>query len=490
MKAYPVLEMPSQRIIAVGLVAVLLLAFVAVPAAFAETSGSGAYKDITVDEAYKMMKAHKDLVVLDVRNQSEYKLGHLYDAVLIPVYELEDRISELQEHINDPIIVYCKAGSRSQIACEILVSHGFTKVYNMFGGITAWIEAGYPIYTTYHYVTLDVAGKHAITQIEPLLLYQTGCTSCGCQSCIQNQTCPNANVPSNITVTTIEQNENTTITLIIYEVDGATYEVTVTQTLLWSYNELTDEINRTASFVSTEITAEGTFMEFYSLSYMVQHEEYNLTLYTTLTPLNSEIYNSSFTVMNYAPVGKSELVSLEFVDFNYSVTLSQQYAVLGKVAKEVGKVYEKSGDETLAQLAQGYYTMQGEAKHLAKLVEKQLPEYDREILSARALISDDRVAVCSFSQIGFSIVFYCLNPLQPLWVIVGACCAALYGVVLGAAAGCVATAGIACLLAILAAIAIAWASLAGCYTTCPSMQACIVVCFLWWCWDLVCMQMW
>ena len=122
--------------IAAGLVAVLLLAFVTVPAVFAETSG--AYENISVDEAYEMIKkAHKNLVILDVRNQSEYNLGHLYDAVLIPVYELEERISELQEHVNDPIIVYCKAGLRSQIACEILANKGFTNVYNLLGGITA-----------------------------------------------------------------------------------------------------------------------------------------------------------------------------------------------------------------------------------------------------------------------------------------------------------------------------------------------------------------
>ncbi len=150
MKAYSVLEMRNQRLIAVGLAAALLLAFVAVPVAFAEAPGAGAYEDISVDAAYKMIKkARRNLVILDVRNQSEYNLGHLYSAVLIPVYELEDRIGELQEHMNDPIIVYCKAGSRSQIACQILASNGFTKVYNMLGGITAWIEAGYPIYTTY-----------------------------------------------------------------------------------------------------------------------------------------------------------------------------------------------------------------------------------------------------------------------------------------------------------------------------------------------------
>ncbi|MEM3832830.1 MAG: rhodanese-like domain-containing protein [Thermoprotei archaeon] len=389
MKAYSVLEMRSQRLIAVGLVTVLLIAFVAVPAAFTETSGAGAYENISVDTAYNMIKKKQVSLVLDVRNQSEYNLGHLYGAVLIPVYELEDRISEIQKHMNDPIIVYSKSGYRSQTACEILVNHGFTKVYNMLGGITAWMEAGYPIYTTYHYITVGIVNKEILLQIDPLLLHQTVCTSCGCQSCPKNQTCQSTNAPSNITVTTIEQNESVTIKLITFKVNGTTYEVTVTQTLLWSYNELTDKINRTARFVSTEIAAQNMSMQFYSLSYIVRHKEYNLTVLTTLTPRDSETYNSSFTVINYAPAGKSEIVSLEFVKFNSSVTLSQQYAILGKVAKEIGKIYEKSGDENLAQLAQSYYTMEKEAKYLSRLVGKQLQEYDREILKSSAVLMDD-----------------------------------------------------------------------------------------------------
>jgi len=54
------------------------------------------------------------------------------------------------------------------------------------------------------------------------------------------------------------------------------------------------------------------------------------------------------------PSWKIWLTPLEFVEFNSSVTLFQQYTILGKAAKEVGKVYEKSGDGTLKQLAQGY----------------------------------------------------------------------------------------------------------------------------------------
>lgn len=369
--------MPKHKVVAGAfLVALLLLVVVLTPTAFAESTETAVH-NITVDTAHDMITdgSFPDLVILDVRNQSEYDLGHLYDAILVPYYELETRIGEFEEHMNHEIVVYCGLGGRSQVASEILTDHGFTKVYNMLGGITAWMEAGYPIYTTFHHVTVNTFDEQVYLEIEPLLL-QMGCTSCG-----GNQGCPSEDDSeiTNFQTTVLEEEEGYTVTLVTYEVGGTTVEVTVTRSLLWSYNDIIDEINRTARFVAIEITTEDTSTQFYSLSYLVQHTEYNLTLYTSLTPLNSETYNNSFTIMDYAPAEKSEVTSLEAVEFNSSVTLSQQYAILGKVAKEMGKVYEKSGDETLAQLAGGYYTMEEEAKYLSKLVEKQLTEYNRVV---------------------------------------------------------------------------------------------------------------
>jgi rhodanese-related sulfurtransferase len=490
-KAYTVLGLYGQKMIVVGLVAVLLLAFVAVPQAFAQTSESGTYENISVEKACKMMKkAHKNLVILDVRNQSEYDLGHLYDAVLIPVYELENRINELQEHTNDPIIVYCKAGSRSQIACEILASHGFTKVYNMVGGITAWIEAGYPICTTYHYVTADVVGRHVLTHIEPILLHQTNCTSCGCKSCAQ--TCPETSTPSNIEVTRLEQDENHTTTIITYEVNGTTYRSTITETLLWNYIEVSKEINRTVKFVLIEVTSGNIFMRIYSLSYIVQHKEYNITVDTTLTPLNPETYKNSFIIMDYAPAGKSEIISMELAEFNSSISLSQQYAVLGKVAKEMGNVYKKSGDKIFMNLAKGYYTMENEAQHLSRLIKKQLQEYDRTILSAHALISD-RIAVCAFptSTPYAWVVFYCLNPLEPQGTVAGKCCAPLYAIAIPIIGTCTLGAAASCISLIIAAIFGTWAALTGCRSSCPSMQVCYSILVLgMWLVDVYCTQAW
>ncbi|MFX1588226.1 MAG: rhodanese-like domain-containing protein, partial [Promethearchaeota archaeon] len=90
---------------------------------------------------------YPNLLILDVRSQSEYDESHLYNATLIPHDEIDSRISELESYKNTEIIVYCKSGSRSEMASQNLAStHNFTKIYNMLGGITEWIIAGYPVW--------------------------------------------------------------------------------------------------------------------------------------------------------------------------------------------------------------------------------------------------------------------------------------------------------------------------------------------------------
>lgn len=109
------------------------------------------YIDINVNQAYDMIQnktAYPNLVILDVRSQEEYNSEHICNAILIPHDELESRIDDLNPYKNSEIIVYCRSGGRSQVASGILVSYNFTKVYNMGGGIIAWIAAGYDICTS------------------------------------------------------------------------------------------------------------------------------------------------------------------------------------------------------------------------------------------------------------------------------------------------------------------------------------------------------
>ncbi|KKM63034.1 hypothetical protein LCGC14_1515650 [marine sediment metagenome] len=126
----------------------------------------------------KKDKNSESLIILDVRDTKDFNLGHLYDSILIPINELVTRIGELEDHKTSEIIIYCKSGSRSQQASEILVEYGFTKVYKMEGGILAWIDADYPIWTVSHHITVDeITDEKFELLIEPFLLYNKGCST-------------------------------------------------------------------------------------------------------------------------------------------------------------------------------------------------------------------------------------------------------------------------------------------------------------------------
>jgi parallel beta-helix repeat protein len=109
--------------------------------------GVDGYVNLTVLEAKGLMDSNPSLAVLDVRSEGEYVSGHLALAIHIPLDQLEDRLGELS--LTAEILVYCASGGRSATASQLLAGNGFAHVYNMLGGITAWIDAGYPVYVKY-----------------------------------------------------------------------------------------------------------------------------------------------------------------------------------------------------------------------------------------------------------------------------------------------------------------------------------------------------
>jgi len=104
------------------------------------------YKTISASDASAMIQSSPNLMVVDVRTTQEYAQGHLKGAINIPLSDLALRIGGLDP--NKPILVYCQTGFRSAQASAILVKAGFTQVYNMDGGLTAWVNSGYPTVTT------------------------------------------------------------------------------------------------------------------------------------------------------------------------------------------------------------------------------------------------------------------------------------------------------------------------------------------------------
>ena len=103
-------------------------------------AGGCAHTDVTPGQAQRLITAAEDLVVLDVRERSEYcdARGHIPGALNYPYTSgvLRARYRELPK--DHPILVVCRSGRRSKLAAESLRSHGFSEVYNMTGGMKAW----------------------------------------------------------------------------------------------------------------------------------------------------------------------------------------------------------------------------------------------------------------------------------------------------------------------------------------------------------------
>ena len=83
--------------------------------------------------------------ILDVRTPEEWAEGTLKDAVKMNYQggSFEAEIESLDK--NSPVYVYCRRGGRSSSAADILKEKGFTKVYNLDGGITSWQENGFEV---------------------------------------------------------------------------------------------------------------------------------------------------------------------------------------------------------------------------------------------------------------------------------------------------------------------------------------------------------
>lgn len=111
------------------------------------------FETVSVEEAREMIEKD-EVFILDVRTPAEFNSSHIEGATLIPVTNsggsnlssdqlLEARINEVPR--DKKILVYCRTGHRSTAASNILVAAGYSDVYNMEGGITAWTVAGYPV---------------------------------------------------------------------------------------------------------------------------------------------------------------------------------------------------------------------------------------------------------------------------------------------------------------------------------------------------------
>lgn len=94
-----------------------------------------------------LKKSAQQALILDVREIEEFEVSHLQDAQHIGFknfnYSIMDKL--IVDSLGDRdtlIIVYCSIGIRSEIIGKKLISHGFTNVYNLYGGLFEWVNKG------------------------------------------------------------------------------------------------------------------------------------------------------------------------------------------------------------------------------------------------------------------------------------------------------------------------------------------------------------
>lgn len=99
--------------------------------------------EITVVELQHRLTLDPKPFVLDVREPWEFARGHVTEACLIPLGELEARVREVPR--DRPVLAICQSGQRSLAAAAYLMQLGYPEVANVEGGTSAWIEKGFPI---------------------------------------------------------------------------------------------------------------------------------------------------------------------------------------------------------------------------------------------------------------------------------------------------------------------------------------------------------
>jgi adenylyltransferase/sulfurtransferase len=105
---------------------------------FCGASDEGGIPEMSPHELKRKMDAVEPFELIDVREPFEYEIARIDGATLIPLGEISERLDELSGE--QPIVVHCHSGKRSAQAVGLLQQHGFTKVYNLEGGIDAWSD--------------------------------------------------------------------------------------------------------------------------------------------------------------------------------------------------------------------------------------------------------------------------------------------------------------------------------------------------------------
>ncbi len=104
-------------------------------------------KEISIEEALERIAKNRDAVLLDVREDEEWKKGHAAGAVHLGKGVLERDIERQYPARDREIIMYCGGGYRSVLTAVVAAKMGYSNVFSLKGGYKAMAAAGWPMKT-------------------------------------------------------------------------------------------------------------------------------------------------------------------------------------------------------------------------------------------------------------------------------------------------------------------------------------------------------
>jgi len=105
----------------------------------------GRIREVSVDDVKTSIDRGENLVLLDVREESEYARDHLPGAIHLGKGVIERDIEQRVPQLDTPLVLYCGGGYRSALAADNLQKMGYTNVLSMDGGIREWREKHLPL---------------------------------------------------------------------------------------------------------------------------------------------------------------------------------------------------------------------------------------------------------------------------------------------------------------------------------------------------------
>ena len=109
-----------------------------------ETDSKARIRECTVETLKSRMDQGEAIVLIDVREESEFAAGHIPGAIHVSKGVIERDIETVVPDLNTEILLYCGGGFRSALSADNLQRMGYQNVVSVDGGWREWTESQYP----------------------------------------------------------------------------------------------------------------------------------------------------------------------------------------------------------------------------------------------------------------------------------------------------------------------------------------------------------